>query len=157
MYGEMLCIREKERINVLEEMNKLGRIFKADVRCSISEIEEILENIKSKVGANVEEFIQEVNMSIKGRECTDLAYIWKKALRGNLKKSYLKEEDFEVLDRFGENLGCLDRQMQIDNAEFYINEISEHIKNVSNNLKEKSKVYKSISVSVGICIVLMLI
>ena len=41
-------------------MNKLGRIFKADVRCSISEIEEILENIKSKVGENVEEFIQEV-------------------------------------------------------------------------------------------------
>ena len=43
-------IREKERLCVLEEMQSLGRIFKADVRCSIREIEEVLENIKNKVG-----------------------------------------------------------------------------------------------------------
>ena len=157
MYGEVLCRREKERLSVLEQMHSLGRIFKAEVRCSISEIDEVFENIRDKVGVVVEEFIKEVTQIIKCKECIDVSDDWRKLIREKLKVAHLKEEDFIVLDRFGENLGYLDRQMQIDNTDLYIEEISKHIKNVSISLKEKAKLYKSISVSIGICIVLILL
>ena len=157
LYGQLLCVRLVKRLSVLKDLHKLGRIFKASVRYSSSDIDEVFEDIKSKVSSEVEGFLEVILEGIKSKKVTDISKIWNEAITLKLKDYYLSNEEKTIIKRFGDTIGILDKQMQIESADLFLYEMDEKIKALTEEIGVKDKLYKSISIVVGIFIVLLII
>lgn len=73
-----------------------------------------------------------------------------------LKNKGLKKEDFERLYRVGDQLGYLDREMQIKGIEFYIEQQKSACKDAEKEYREKERVYHCLGIIGGLFLVILL-
>ena len=125
-----------ERINRLEQIQKMLILLKGEISYSNNSVQEALENISEMIEGKVGEFVTKVQESFKKSEIP-LSVAWSLGVDNIFdKKSSLKSEDKNSLKDFGRGLGITDRQTQINNIEKYQSQIQLTIK----ELKEmKSK------------------
>ena len=74
-----------------------------------------------------------------------------------LKDTSFLESDKENLIRFGENLGYLDRELQISTIDLYLNQLQEEIKEQAVVVKERTKLYNLLGIMAGIFITIVMI
>ena len=58
--------------------------------------------------------------------------------------------------QFGENLGYLDKDMQINTLDLYITQLETEITELAENLKEKTYLYNTLGVMAGVFISIVL-
>lgn len=80
---------------------------------------------------------------------------WKEMLKSF--SSVLKQGDIELLTDFASHLGTTDTQGQLQNIELYTHMLNEKITNAQNDIDNKSKLYKSLGLSLGIVISILFI
>lgn len=69
----------------------------------------------------------------------------------------LSEEDIGILTDFSKNVGTYDITGEISNIDMYIELIKAQINEADLNIKSKSKLYKTLGVSFGLAIAILLI
>ena len=75
-------------------------------------------------------------------------------------KSYLKLldiKDIEVLTEFGECIGTNDVTGEMNNIELYLSLLNECVQNAEQDIKNKSRLYKTLGLSLGIVISILLV
>ena len=157
LYGEIAYEKLNSRLIGLKELHKVGRMLKANIRHTGSDIEEVLQDTVTRVRNEVQEFIKEVVQQIKTREVANISFIWNEAITNNFKNIRFSEEELIVIKRLGENLGYMDKEMQIENIELYLHELEEKIEILLFELRQKRKLYRTLSVSIGLFIVLIMV
>ena len=65
--------------------------------------------------------------------------------------------DKENLVRFGENLGYLDREMQLGTIDLYLNQLEEEINEQAIVARERTKLYNVLGIMAGIFITIVMI
>lgn len=106
-----------ERINRLEQIQKMLILLKGEISYSNNSVQEALENISEMIEGKVGEFVAKVQESFKKSEMP-LSVAWSLGVDNIFdKKSSLKSEDKNSLKDFGRGLGITDRQTQINNIE----------------------------------------
>ena len=156
LYAQLLSMRLMKRLYVLQDLHKLGRIFKASVRYVGADIDEVFEDIRKKVSEEVSRFLEVVIEEIRNRKVTDISQVWNKAIEEQLRDYYLSSEEISVIKRLGDTIGSLDRQMQIESADLYLCELGDRINILSEEMRIKNRLYRSISIATGIFIVLLI-
>jgi len=112
-----------ERINRLEQIQKMLILLKGEISYSNNSVQEALENISEMIEGKVGEFVAKVQESFKKSEMP-LSVAWSLGVDNIFdKKSSLKSEDKNSLKDFGRGLGITDRQTQINNIEKYQSQI----------------------------------
>ena len=134
-----------ERINRLEQIQKMLILLKGEISYSNNSVQEALENISEMIEGKVGEFVTNVQESFKKSE--------------NIfdKKSSLKSEDKNSLKDFGRGLGITDRQTQINNIEKYQSQIQLTIKELKAEKNEKCKLYRMLGITCGAFLGIVLI
>ena len=129
-----------ERINRLEQIQKMLILLKGEISYSNNSVQEALENISEMIEGKVGEFVAKVQESFKKSEMP-LSVAW----------------SLGVDNIFGRGLGITDRQTQINNIEKYQSQIQLTIKELKAEKNEKCKLYRMLGITCGAFLGIVLI
>ena len=59
--------------------------------------------------------------------------------------------------QFGEQLGYLDKDMQMNHIDWYVTQVEEDMKEVASDSKDKMRLYRSLGVLFGILVTILIL
>jgi len=150
--NEMRC-----RINDLKELRKLIALLRGDIRYASTPLPEAISTIARRHTGGFQPFFTSV--SIKLHEFSGLTFsgIWKEAVEKELLDTSLAKQDKLHLIQFGDNLGYLDKDMQLNTLDLYITQLEDEIVDLSKTAKEKAYLYNSLGIMAGIFISIIML
>lgn len=147
----------KCRIDDLKELRKLIALLRGDIRYANTPLPEAVSSIARRHHGNFEPFFNKVSKKLHELSGLTFPSIWKEAVDLELADTSLTKKDKLHLIQFGENLGYLDKEMQMNTLDLYISQLEDEITDLSKTLKEKSYLYNSIGIMAGIFISIIML
>lgn len=145
------------RIEDLRELRKLISLLRGDIRYANTPLPEAISAIARRNKGNFERFF--ANTCTKLHELSGLTFsdIWKEAVEKELMNTSLAKKDKFHLIQFGESLGYLDKDMQMNTLDLYISQLEDAITELSKTVKEKSYLYNTLGIMAGIFISIVML
>lgn len=153
--GSIYIDRDKDRLNLLKEIRKMCMLLKGSIRYSGQDLTGVMVDISSRLEIRLKEFLDFIILHMEKMEGDPLCVIWENAVLNKLNYKCLKNTDRESIVKLGDILGYLDKELQIENFEQHIYELNNNIKILEKEMVERSKLYKTISITAGIFIVII--
>ncbi|MDF2539851.1 MAG: hypothetical protein K0S76_2872 [Herbinix sp.] len=150
--SEMKC-----RIDDLKELKKLIVLLRGDIRYANTPLPEAISSITRRHNGNFEAFFKKVSSQLHELSGLTFPDIWKKSVDLNLMNTSLTKKDKLYLIQFGDHLGYLDKDMQINTIDLYITQLEDEIKEASKSAKEKAYLYNSVGIMAGIFITIIML
>lgn len=147
----------KNRIADLRELKKLIFLLRGDIRYANTPLPEAVQAMSVRHEGKYKQFLSVIAQKLNELGGVSFCSIWKSAVEKELQKTSLSKKDLSSLGQLGENLGYLDKDMQINTLDLYISQIEEEITDLSRNVKEKSYLYNSLGILGGIFITLVML
>ncbi|MFP4698411.1 MAG: hypothetical protein ACLFMO_06870 [Eubacteriales bacterium] len=145
------------RLEDLKQLKKIMIMLRGEIKYSLSPLPEALEQISKRSHYPFKEFLQKVGEELKKYNGQDLQKIWEQEIDKTLLKTYLKKGDIAKLKQLGETLGYLDKEMQLNTIDMYLEQLEEEIKYAIDHNSQTGKLYKNIGLLGGILIVIVFI
>lgn len=150
--NEMKC-----RIVDLKELKKLISLLRGDIRYANTPLPEAISSIARRHNGSFEPFFTSVSSKLHELSGLTFSAIWKEAVEKELLNTSLAKKDKLHLIQFGDNLGYLDKDMQLNTLELYITQLEDEITDSSKTAKEKAYVYNSLGIMAGIFISIIML
>ncbi len=147
----------KCRVEDLREWKKLICLLRGDIRYANTPLPEAISSIGRRHEGNFHTFFNSVGTQLQELAGETLATIWKTAAEKELSNTALNKKDKVQLIRFGENLGYLDKDMQMNTFELYLTQVDEEITELNRTVKGKAYLYNSLGIMAGIFITIIMI
>lgn len=150
--SEMRC-----RIEDLRELKKLIGLLRGDIRYANTPLPEAINSINRRHSGRFQTFFAFVSEQLNELSGHTFSEIWRTAAEKQLMDTSLTKKDKLHLVQFGENLGYLDKDMQMNTIDLYISQLEEEIKDLAKTVREKSYLYNTLGVMAGIFITIIMI
>ncbi|CUH93281.1 stage III sporulation protein AB [Herbinix luporum] len=147
----------KCRINDMKEFKKLIVLLRGDIRYGNTPLPEAISSIARRHEGNFKDFLTKVSDRLSERLGNTFSEIWTEAVEGELHDTSLSKRDKYQLIQFGENLGYLDKEMQMNTLDLFLAQMEEEIYELSKTVKEKTYLYNSLGIMAGIFISIIMI
>lgn len=147
----------KCRIEDLKELRKLIVLLRGDIRYANTPLPEAISAIARRQNRNFEEFLTGIYTRLNELSGLTFAEVWKDAVENKLKNTSLSKMDKTNLAHFGENMGYLDKDMQMNTLDLYISQLEVEIEELSKSVKEKSYLCNGLGVMAGIFISIIML
>lgn len=151
--SQELIYRHKE----LKRLKRWLLYLHSQIRYQNTNLATAFYDVASKADHLFGEFFEQVSKQMQQFDGDEFSVIWKRQIEKSFAKSHLKKEDKEKLCNLGDTLGCLDKQMQLDTLDYYIEQLDLDIVQASENIKNNTKLYRSLGVMGGILITLIIV
>jgi stage III sporulation protein AB len=147
----------KRRVQDLKEFKKIIVLLRGDIRYSNSPLPEAISSIARRHQGVYQAFF--TGVSTKLHELSGLTFsdIWKSEVEQNLTNTSLSKKDKVSLIQFGDNLGYLDKEMQMNTLDLYLTQLEDEIAELSRSVKEKSYLFNSLGITAGIFITIIML
>ena len=145
------------RMEDLKEWKKLICLLRGDIRYANTPLPEAIHSISRRHEGNFHAFLSMVGTQLQELSGETLAAIWKSAAEKELTNTSLNKKDKMQLISFGENLGYLDKDMQMNTFELYLSQLEEEIADLGRTVKGKAYLYNSLGIMAGIFITIIMI
>lgn len=145
------------RIDDLKELRKLIGLLRGDIRYASTPLPEAINSIHRRHGGSFQAFFEYVSTRLCELSGQTFTEIWKAAAEKKLDNTSLNKKDKLHLIQFGENLGYLDKEMQINTIDLYLTQLEEELNDLSKTVKEKAYLYNTLGIMAGIFITIILI
>lgn len=147
----------RSRIDDLKELRKLIGLLRGDIRYASTPLPEAISSIYRRHSGKFQSFFEYVSTRLNEMSGTTFNEIWKAAVEKKLENTSLNRKDKLHLIQFGENLGYLDKEMQINTIDLYLTQLEDELKELSGTVKEKAYLYNTLGILAGIFITIILI
>lgn len=147
----------KDRIDDLNQLRKNIVVLRGDIRYGATPLPEAVGGIASRQEGNFAEFFHFIWEELTKLEGRPFYEIWKQAVSEHLKYTALTQSDKGLLSKLGENLGYLDKEMQMNTIDLYIEQLENEIENASKSRKDKARLYNTLGVMAGVFITIVMI
>lgn len=147
----------KCRIEELREWKKLVCLLRGDIRYASTPLPEAICSISRRHKGSFHGFLNYIGNRLQELSGESLAVVWKSAVEKELLHTSLSKKDKMQLIYFGENLGYLDKDMQMNTLELYLAQLDEEISDLNRTVKEKAYLYNSMGIMAGIFISIIMI
>lgn len=145
------------RIDDLKELKKLIVLLRGDIRYANTPLPEAINSINRRHSGSFTVFFNNVSEKLRELSGTTFSEIWKNAAEKELGNTSLQKKDKLSLIHFGENLGYLDKDMQMNTIDLYISQLEDEINDLSKTVKEKTYLYNTLGIMAGIFIIIVMI
>jgi len=150
LIGDIIAKKYSKRVEELEDMKNALNIIQTKIRFSKEPLSKIFKDI-SNISKNKEIF-DKVNENMK----TMLAGTsWSKAVQNA--NTNFKKEDIEIISNLGNMLGKTDSEGQINQIEEVKELLNVQIENANIEKQKNEKLYKTLGMTIGLAIVIILI
>jgi stage III sporulation protein AB len=154
----LYCSNElKTRLNDIRELRKLIVLLRGDIRYGNTPLPEAISSIGRRHEGNFKGFLIRVSDRLNERSANTFSQIWKDSVETELKNTSLNKKDKSALIQFGDSLGYLDKEMQLNTLDLYLTQLEEEINDLSKTAKEKTYLYNTLGIMAGIFISIILV
>ncbi len=150
--NEMRC-----RIDDLRELRKLVMLLRGDIRYGNTPLPEAVTAIARRHKGSFTAFFTKVSARLNELSGLTFQEIWKEAVEKELLDTSLSKRDKMQLLQFGENLGYLDKDMQMNTLDLFLSQLEEETRELTKSAKEKSYLYNSLGIMAGIFISIIML
>ena len=150
--GILISNRYKSRVKELKEMKTFLSIFETKIKLTYEPIPKIFEELGKKEKSNISYIFKKASQNMIDMQAGEA---WEKALE--IKNTNLKKEDIEVLKGLSNLLGKVDLDGQVSEIELIDNFIDTQIEKAEEESKKSEKIYKTLGVTAGLAMVIILI
>jgi len=147
----------RQRINDLKELRKLIGLLRGDIRYAATPLPEAISMLARRHNGNFEKFLSYVSEKLYELSGQTFALIWRSGVESMLTCTSLSRKDKLLLAQLGDNLGYLDKDMQVNTLDLYIAQLDEEIADMSKTVKEKAYLYNTLGIMAGIFITIVMI
>jgi stage III sporulation protein AB len=147
----------KSRINDIKELRKLMVLLRGDIRYGNTPLPEAICAIARRHEGSFKAFLEKVSARLNENLGYTFSQVWKEAVEAELLSTSLNKKDKLGLIQFGENLGYLDKEMQMNTLELFLTQMEDEIIELSKTAKEKSYLYSTLGIMAGIFVTIILI
>ena len=155
--GFLLANEIKKRIEDLKSAKRVAILLRGDIRYSHTALPEALENVAKRHEGRLSPFLKKVALALHEYNGESFTKIWKRAMEEELKNTSLSKKDKITLSQFGEQLGYLDKDMQMNHIDWYIAQVEEDMMEVASDSKDKMRLYRSLGVLFGILVTILIL
>lgn len=152
-FGWRLSLRQILRQDELVEIRNIIKNILSNLEYGRMTFEEAVESSVENIEEN--EIFFPLIKSLKNNNSIRTA--WKYAFEGCTKDTYMTKEDIERLARLGEGFSSGDFTLQKSYAENTVKYIDLQCEAIGKKSAEDSRLYRSVSITIGIFIVVLLI
>ena len=158
MVGNYIIFGYQKRIKELESLKKAMVMLKNEIAYSASTLEECFLNIAERcMDQQVAEFFNKAALKLSDTNTKSMKLIWEECICEEMHHMHLNDEDIAELKTLGMGLGYLDKKMQTDVIELYMSVTDNTLKNASDELSDKCRVTRVLSMACGAFICILLI
>lgn len=147
----------KLRIQDLLVFKKLVLLLRGEIRYGATPLPEALTHISGRTEHQFGTCMGNIAKQLQAQPGKPFSDIWEKEIRACGKESSLKGEDIRQCVRLGQQLGYLDKEMQISNIDFYIEQVEGTIERLESEQGKRSRVCHCLGFFAGIMISLVLL
>lgn len=146
-----------KRVEDLKLLKKIMIMLRGEIKYNNSTMSEAFEIIGNRVESPYNYFFKEVANELNDLSGQTLIEIWKKMIDKYLKETKLNRKDLERLKNLGDNLGYLDKEMQLSTIDLYLEHLELEIDEGNKNMNTNSRLYKCLGIMGGVLITLIII
>lgn len=157
-WGYMKCTSAKDRIIQLNIIKKVMIMLRGEIKYAGTALPDALELITNRITMPfAKDFFINVSEELNQMSEKTFKTIWNENINKYLKVSALSISDLEQFKNLGDNLGYLDKDMHLNTIDLYLEHLNMDIKLANEEIAEKCKVYKCVSIAAGVFITIIII
>ncbi len=150
--GILISKKYLNRVKDLKEIKNALNIFIAKIKFTYEPIPQTFNEISQKVKPNIANIFKEAS---KKMENENAGKAWEKALEES--NTSMTKEDVEILKKLGNLLGKVDIEGQVNEVELVENFLDTQIELAEEEKQKYVKMYKTLGVTIGLAVVIILI
>lgn len=147
----------RTRAEELLELKKYFMILKGEIRYHRTPLPEAMGELAARSSIGFQSFFQSVHENLKALSGQTFYQVWARSVEECLGDTCLSKEDKASLKRFGENLGFLDQEMQINTIDLYLSQLEEQRKRLTIEMKDRTRIYNLLGIAAGIFITIIML
>ncbi len=145
------------RVTDLRAMKKNITILRGDIKYGNTTLPEAIGALSRRNVDNFKEFFAGIEQDLLRSSGLSFQAIWEEGTKNYMKNSYMNQQDREQLNQLGENLGYLDKEMQLKTIDFYIEQLDHELQDSIATMKEKTRLYNMLGILSGLFLTVVLI
>lgn len=155
--GYLFGAEIRRRLEDLKAAKTIAILLRGDIRYAQTALPEALENVSKRHEGRLAPFFKRVSTDLKEFSGLTLSEIWNRAIKEELSKTSMNKKDKECLKELGEQLGYLDKDMQMNHIDWYITQVEEDMREITLDAKDKIRLYRSLGLLFGIFITIIVL
>lgn len=150
--GTLISKKYLNRVKDLKEIKNALNMFSTKIKFTYEPIPQIFAEISTKIKANIGEIFL---MASKKMENLNAGEAWIEALENS--KTSMSKEDIEVLKGLSNLLGKVDLEGQVSEVTLVENFLDTQISLAEEEKNKYEKLYKTLGITIGLAVVIILI
>lgn len=131
-------------------------MLKGEISYNLTEMNLIFKELSDRTKGKYKVFFEELYRNTENVYENTISEYWKKAVQKYLAMGPLKVEDIEQIKALGDNIGYLDKEMQLKNIDYLQNYLQRESEELSNTMGDKMKMCRTFGILSGIFITILL-
>lgn len=148
-YGAHLVWRLQQRGRQLFCVKEMITLFLGEITYGRQPLPEVCLQIQEKLPPPFSEILKGVALALQNQAYQSFEAVWIDQVKQRQKELLLTEEEQQLLCGIGKHLGYLDTDAQMRHLQLYKQEAQVFLEEYEKGKREKTKVYRSVSLLVG--------
>jgi len=155
--GYVLSRDLSKRPAELRDLQTMLYIFENEISYLSNLLTDAFEKVSRNCNSGVCVFFRDAVKNLKSDRTLTASQAWEFAVRDNVKKTALNNEDEDILISFGKILGSSDLEGQIKNIRLTLKQLESQEKKAEEVRKRNEGMYKRLGILAGLGLVIILI
>lgn len=143
------------RVEQLQTLQRMVMLLKGEISYAKTPLPDAFWNVGGRMEDPFRDFLRDMSDDMKRCDGRNFSEIFSENAECHFKESRLSGEDIAELKRFGQNLGYLDKDMQLANLEHYHMLLEQRIGELLGVLPQKKKLFQSLGVMGGLFLAIL--
>lgn len=144
-----------ERYSNLKQLKWCILLLKGDIRYQSSPIPETFLRLAKKMAEPYQSIFITISMLFRREREASFQTIWTKVWLEQRNALFFMKEDMEIITSFGEVFGYLDLEMQMNQFEYFLNQLDQQIEDAKKKKQSGQKLYQTLGWFGGIFFVIL--
>ena len=147
----------EKRVEQLTQLYHAVLELQGEIRYAATPLSEVMFTLGKQGGGRIATFFFRIGEEMEQADGRSLAEIVRQIGCIELQKTVLTKQDKEQLFRLGDSLGRLDKTQQLLATEYYLNGLKGEIEEARRIKKERSYLYRCLSILTGVFLMILMI
>lgn len=157
LFGMMMDMKYKMRIKELWAFIHAFERLKGEINYRLTPLAEGCLSVSNHANQGIGHVFRNFGIDLENRVSMDTQQLWREAIAKESHRYHLKEEDYEMLYEFGQNIGYLDKTMQETHLDLLLGKLRGSVQKAEGEQEKSSKLSTGLSMLLGACICILLI
>lgn len=157
MIGMKMGYGLKQRLKQLKRFEKIISMLRGEIRYNSSTIPEALRHVSRHTVTPFDEILMKIAEELDEFEGKTFQEIWVNIFSEYEPKLCFTKEQIDHIKHLGENLGYLDKEMQINTLDLFMEQLRTDIGDMEQTMQNNVRLYHCLGVMGGILVILIIV